>query len=97
MARKTVVKRAQPYWPTCERLGTAIQMLNDNGEGIEEIKDITPPMENPHEKLIELTKDRDQVKVLGWLKVDKIEDLTEEQAGAAVIAINNGSQKKVEK
>ena len=42
MIRKTVVKRAYKYWPKCERIGTAIQMLNDNGEGIEGEKDITP-------------------------------------------------------
>ncbi len=34
MIRKTVVKRAYKYWPKCERLGSAIQMLNDNGEGV---------------------------------------------------------------
>lgn len=40
MIRKTGVKRAYKYWPKCERLGTAIKMLNENGEGIE--KNITP-------------------------------------------------------
>ena len=44
MIRKTVVKRAYKYWPKCERLGSAIQMLNDNGEGIE--KDVTPEFIN---------------------------------------------------
>ena len=47
MIRKTVVKRAYKYWPKCERLGTAIQMLNDNGEGIE--KDITPDLISPEQ------------------------------------------------
>jgi recombination protein RecT len=42
MIRKTVVKRAYKYWPKCERLGSAIQMLNDNGEGISNEKDVTP-------------------------------------------------------
>ena len=42
MIRKTVVKRAYKYWPKCERLGSAIQMLNDNGEGIVAEKDVTP-------------------------------------------------------
>lgn len=42
MIRKTVVKRAYKYWPKCERLGSAIQMLNDNGEGVVMEKDITP-------------------------------------------------------
>ncbi len=42
MIRKTVVKRAYKYWPKCERLGSAIQMLNENGEGVVAEKDITP-------------------------------------------------------
>jgi len=37
MARKTVVKRASKYWPTVERLNTAIHHLNtDNNEGLED-------------------------------------------------------------
>lgn len=35
MVRKTVIKRAYKYWPKVERLANAIEMLNDNGEGIE--------------------------------------------------------------
>lgn len=42
MSRKTIVKRAYKYWPKCERLGTAIQMLNEQGEGFTPEKDITP-------------------------------------------------------
>ena len=34
MIRKTVVKRAYKYWPKCERLSDAVQMLNENGEGL---------------------------------------------------------------
>ena len=34
MIRKTVVKRAYKYWPKCERLSNAVQMLNENGEGL---------------------------------------------------------------
>lgn len=35
MWRKTVVKRASKYWPTVERLQTAIDYLNNAGEGID--------------------------------------------------------------
>lgn len=42
MIRKTVVKRAYKYWPKCERLAEAIQVINDNGEGVAQEKDITP-------------------------------------------------------
>jgi hypothetical protein len=33
------------YWPKCERLGEAIQMLNENGEGIAFEKNVTPMVE----------------------------------------------------
>lgn len=55
MIRKTVVKRAYKYWPKCERLGEAIQVLNDNGEGIDfnsnETVDITPINEAQHDEI----------------------------------------------
>jgi len=34
MMRKTVVKRASKYWPSCERLRTAVDVINEH-EGIE--------------------------------------------------------------
>ncbi len=44
MAKKTVVKRAEKYWPKTERLSKAIHHLNtDGGEGIE----IAQPKESP--------------------------------------------------
>ena len=42
MIRKTVVKRAYKYWPKCERLSTAVQMINEQGEGLAKEKDVTP-------------------------------------------------------
>lgn len=45
MIKKTVVKRAYKYWPKCERLGEAIQMLNENGEGIAFEKNVNPMVE----------------------------------------------------
>ncbi len=47
MARKTVVKRAAKYWPTVERLHSAIHHLNtDSDEGLDltnqEVIDVTP-------------------------------------------------------
>ena len=87
MIRKTVVKRAYKYWPKCERLGSAIQMLNDNGEGIIPEKDITPFVENPIRELQDLLIDKDPAQYLPWLKVDKFEDVTEDQAAAAVLIL----------
>lgn len=87
MIRKTVVKRAYKYWPKCERLGSAIQMLNDNGEGIIAEKDITPFVENPIRELQDLLIDKDPAQYLPWLKVEKFEDVTEDQAAAAVLIL----------
>lgn len=87
MIRKTVVKRAYKYWPKCERLGTAIQMLNDNGEGVLQEKDVTPFIENALSELQNLLIDKDPSQYLPWLKVDKFEDVTEDQAAAAVVLL----------
>jgi recombination protein RecT len=87
MIRKTVVKRAYKYWPKCERLGSAIQMLNDNGEGVVAEKDVTPFIENPIRELQDLLIDKNPAQYLPWLKVDKFEDVTEDQATAAVIIL----------
>ena len=92
MIRKTVVKRAYKYWPKCERLGSAIQMLNDNGEGIAPEKNITPAINNPIQELKLLLIDKDPSRYLPWLKVDKLEDITEDQAAAAVIMLRNAKQ-----
>ena len=87
MIRKTVVKRAYKYWPKCERLGSAIQMLNDNGEGIVAEKDVTPFVENPIKELQDLLINKDPAQYLPWLKVEKFEDVTEDQAAAAVLLL----------
>lgn len=87
MIRKTVVKRAYKYWPKCERLGSAIQMINDNGEGIVQEKDVTPFIEDPIGELQGLLIDKSPDKYLPWLKVEKFEDVTEDQATAAVLIL----------
>ena len=87
MIRKTVVKRAYKYWPKCERLGSAIQMLNENGEGIIAEKDVTPFIENPIRELQDLFINKDPAQYLPWLKVEKFEDVTEDQASAAVLIL----------
>lgn len=87
MIRKTVVKRAYKYWPKCERLGSAIQMLNDNGEGVIAEKDVTPFVENPIQELQDLLIDKNPAQYLPWLKVERFEDVTEDQAAAAVLIL----------
>jgi recombination protein RecT len=89
MIKKTVVKRAYKYWPKCERLGEAIQMLNDNGEGISLEKNVTPVIENPIQELQALLLDKNPDQYLPWLKVNKLEDVTEDQAAAAVLLLRN--------
>lgn len=87
MIRKTVVKRAYKYWPKCERLGSAIQMLNDNGEGLVNEKDVTPFVENPIRELQDLLIDKDPEQYWPWLKVSSFDQLTEDQATAAVLIL----------
>jgi recombination protein RecT len=44
MARKTVVKRASKYWPSCDNVASAIEVINQHeGINFDEPKDITPP------------------------------------------------------
>lgn len=87
MARKTVVKRASKYWPTAERLDNAIHHLNtDSNEGLSE-KDVTPIVESPIRELQDLLIDKDPAQYLPWLKVEKFEDVTEDQAAAAVLLL----------
>lgn len=90
MARKTVVKRASKYWPTVDRLDNAIHHLNnDSDEGLVSEKDVTPFVENAIAELKALLVDRDPNQYLPWLKVDKFEDVTEDQASAAVVMLRN--------
>jgi recombination protein RecT len=87
MARKTIVKRAQKYWPQIDRLDDAIHMLNtDGGEGVyQSEKDITPEyIENPIAELMMLVQDKPDEKVLPWLGVASYDDVTVERAEWAV-------------
>lgn len=61
MMRKTVVKRASKYWPTVERLSTAISVLNEH-EGLRdyEEKDVTP-------KAVQLSVDDPKKALSSWL------------------------------
>lgn len=97
MWRKTAVKRASKYWPKVDRLNSAIHLLNtDTGEGSTFEKDITPEfVENPIQALKDILIKREALEsaYLPWLKVDKFEDLTEEQAASAVITLRAGAQK----
>jgi len=62
-------------------------MLNDNGEGLATEKDVTPFIENPLSELQALLMDKDPAQYLPWLKVEKFEDVTEDQASAAVVIL----------
>ena len=90
MARKTIVKQASKYWPQVDRLDNAMHMLNTDGdEGLPAtVKDVTPEViDNPIDTLMELIQDKPVDKVLKWLKIESFDQLTAEQASAAVIAI----------
>lgn len=94
MCRKTVVKRASKYWPSVDRLHEATQYLNtDGGEGItkdEPVRDVTPISLESEAWLTDhynALDDDKKPKMLAWLKVNAICDLTEQQAQAAIKAL----------
>lgn len=94
MCRKTVVKRAAKMWPKVNRLDDAIQYLNtDGGEGItkdEPVRDVTPISIESEAWLTDhynALDDDKKPKMLAWLKVNAICDLTEQQAQAAIKAL----------
>ena len=98
MCRKTVVKRASKYWPNVERLHEATQYLNtDGGEGItkdEPVRDVTPISIDSEAWLTDhynaLPDDKKPL-MLDWIQraagTNKICDLTEQQAQAAIKAL----------
>lgn len=95
MARKTVVKRASKYWPQVDRLDDAIHMLNtDGGEGIrtETKEQVVDVVENPIETLKNMVKEKPEERVLSWLGIASFDDLTDEIATWAVIALRNARQ-----
>jgi len=51
MMRKTVVKRASKYWPSCESLSEAIHVLNQH-EGLEEAEQYTEESKNTLDDLM---------------------------------------------
>ncbi len=93
MAKKTVAKKAIKYLPDAPRLSSAIELSNNNGDGINfnEEKKREIRIENPIEEFKKLTSDRSPEKVLAWLKkgigIDSLDELTEEMAEKAVIQI----------
>ena len=93
MARKTIVKQSAKYWPSVDRLENAIEMINvEGGEGLDfkKEKDVTPKaIENAIETLKEMVKGKPMDKVLAWLEVEKIEDVTKERAEWAVRSLRN--------
>lgn len=56
MIKKTVIKRAYKLWPKCERLGIANQMLNDNGEGINDDVAVITQDEYEQERLSSISE-----------------------------------------
>jgi recombination protein RecT len=100
MMRKSVVKRASKYWPKVGRLSQAVDVINQS-EGIDfqEEKDITPERENPHEDLMTLLNARgsDKSAFFEWVgkklkkSVEKVEDLTHEEASSIIKRMENAS------
>lgn len=100
MCRKTVVKRASKYWPKVDRLNQAIDYLNtDGGEGIandQPVKDVTPISMESEAYLQDYyngADDETKPKIMAWLKVDAICNMSEADAQAAIKAIKTRANK----
>lgn len=103
MMRKTVVKRASKYWPTVERLSTAINVLNEQ-EGLRDDyeKDITPQSkaisgDDAKKQLNAWITDnnKDIDAFCKWLsnklgsEILSIDDLSEDEAKKVYVAMSN--------
>ncbi len=97
MWRKTCVKRAYKYWPKCERLATAIDVLNNGGEGINfDEKNITPTPSNDYGmKLASLFDGKPREKYLPWLSqglgrdITSLSDITAEESVSLISKMEN--------
>ncbi len=99
MMRKTVVKRASKYWPNCEDVNKAVEVLNDHegiGEAYQpELKEVGESnmfIDDEHiEALENLIKSSgaNREKFLQWLGVKEIYDITVEMYSGAIDALNN--------
>jgi len=99
MMRKTVVKRASKYWPNCEDVNKAVEVLNDHegiGEAYQpELKEVGESnmfIDDDHiEALENLIKSSgaNREKFLQWLGVKEIYDITVEMYPGAFDALNN--------
>lgn len=103
MVRKTVVKRANKYWPKSDRLNQAIDYLNtDGGEGItndQPVRDVTPISLEAEAWLTDYKNglpEADQPAMLKWLKTESVGQMTEEAAQRAITILkqkHNGGKK----
>ncbi len=97
MMRKTVVKRASKYWPVCEDLNKAVEVLNDH-EGLGE--SYQPELKEVGEDSMFISEDQrnsisimiddvgaDKAAFLKWLGVKDIEDITVSMFDRAISAL----------
>lgn len=101
MIKKTVVKRANKYWPKVERLSNAIEYLNTvNGEGFEQEPVLRHYSENEIKKLEEEQEDEFTAKVNtmieGIIKCQSIEKLKAEFKEAFIFTRGHKMQKDVQ-
>lgn len=92
MACKAVFHRLAKILPNAsEFMEMCEQGMNMNFDNRTE-KEIAPEVDNSMEKLKLLLVDKEPEKYLPWLQVEKLEDLSEVSAAAAVIKLENGKQ-----
>ncbi|MCP4267307.1 MAG: recombinase RecT [Candidatus Brocadiaceae bacterium] len=98
MMRKTVVKRASKYWPNCEDVNKAVEVLNEHeglGEAYQpELKEVGESnmfIDDSHIEQLEIlikSSGADRAAFLDWLGVKEIYDVTVEMYPRAINALN---------
>ena len=92
MGCKSVTHRLTRRLPNASEIVEMCEQGMNMGFDSKTEKNITPHVENPIEKLKGLLEGRDQVAAMKWLGVNNVDDMTEANASAAVLKLENSKQ-----
>lgn len=92
MACKAVMHRLARRLPNASEIVEMCEQGMNMGFDARTEKEIQPAVENPLDKLKCLLSDKEPEKYLPWLGVEKLDDLSEAGAAAAVLKLENAKQ-----
>lgn len=92
MACKVVMHRLAKRLPNASEIVEMCEQGMNMAFDSRTEKEILPQVENPIEKLKFLLKDKDPDKYLPWLKTDSIDEMSEGNAAAAVLMLEDSKQ-----